>query len=747
MNTAVANDTTWAAQALMLLRQFGQHRSPPAPANVFPQPPMDSEPSSQDPDYKPPSPLVDFGVASQATPTDLALDPRTLRGWPGPIGSATGSVVEDMRRDLQVARQASLHYFTPRQLSPAPPEATSVWQGPAASTAQRAVPNVITTEDEWNGFVASNPELQDMYARYARQQLPVREAPPRVPPMARPEAPLGEFTAQLIAHHAAAGYSGAPMPPYAAVRTQTEYVGPPPARLPFMHLAPGAPVYPSAFTGVPVRPLLTSEVCAAGPAYAAEVPYRLVGDSTPRPASYGALPPRPAEALRVEPPVPVATCEKAPRSKHGRKSRDTPIRPPSPDDASRCTGLARIRKIRPKSRSSSSDDSASDSSVSSAPRRKKHGKKSADSSDSESGSSDDESSRRGKSSRKGGSHKSSRSKKSRSSGSMLVKPPRPKNFSGVPDELIGWLEIYESYAIAAGVPKRDWSRLVLAFLPDDTRDFLRYETKTTKLPRFTAMRALLISKFLGEDPETLYGRLVHDATQRAAEPMLRYAMRFRRLVDLANMKRNQIDPVTAVVKFIEGVRDDQTRAFLNRERLGDRRVREKSGKEADISLLDDFLTLARSCESSVDHLPSKRDAPALVAAVAVSAPEAIEPKPPTKVARPAAPPAALPPQFDMAELAKCLAPLMASHMAATSSHPSTSADGARRVRDMTKVTCFNCNQKGHFADHCSSARNDDLIGQRKNRYDTRFKPGPRGAAVDAAPPAVVAAAAAPPAGK
>ena len=317
-----------------------------------------------------------------------------------------------------------------------------------------------------------------------------------------------------------------------------------------------------------------------------------------------------------------------------------------------------------------------------------------------------------------------------------MKPPRPKPFSGLADDLVAWLEAYENYAEASDIDPADWTRLALNYLPDDTRNYLQFEMNSRVLPSFPVLKELLIAKYLGIDPETLYVRLVHDAAQLPNESLLTYGMRFRRLVTLANLSSPQIMPVPAVTKFIDGIRDGQTKLYLTRRRLDDRTRFQHTKVAHDESYLDDFIRLGRTCESSIDtrqydlaSAAAKRDRAAATMLVQVPEP-ASGPGPSSGWAAPAAAPvrSPSPPQpaapFDLAELAKQLKQLMGGRQSGAG--PS-SGRGFRQPRDYSRMVCFNCNTKGHVVRFCPVPRNEELVDQRRARWvATRSAPAASG---------------------
>ena len=305
-----------------------------------------------------------------------------------------------------------------------------------------------------------------------------------------------------------------------------------------------------------------------------------------------------------------------------------------------------------------------------------------------------------------------------------IKPPRPVKFNGHSDELLGWLEQFENYSTAAGVTEDARTPLMMAFLPDDIRDYVQFETHSHELPDFQRFKELLITKYLGEDPETLYGQLVHEAAQTASESLVDYGLRFRRLVKVANMYSLQIDPMTAVTKYISGVRDPMTKAYLKRERLADRAWFNKHNVRPSAALLDDFIHYARSCESSVDKLPSKAARSPAIAAMAVHAEEPEEPRPSARAAKAPAPcSTGLP--FDLAEFAKSLAPLLAPHLSPAPKGASSRRD--LKDFDWTNTTCFNCGSKGHGYNRCGEPRDSDATEQRRAKFERRL---PRNSAAD-----------------
>ena len=186
-----------------------------------------------------------------------------------------------------------------------------------------------------------------------------------------------------------------------------------------------------------------------------------------------------------------------------------------------------------------------------------------------------------------------------------VKPPRPQQFSGKPNDLITWLDSYEVYAEAADLNPAEWTRQALPFMPADTRDYLQFErySKRGKLPSFLKFKELLINQLLGVDPETLYMRMLDEMVQSPTESLLTYGMRFRKMLKLINMSTVLVKPVSAVTKFIAGLRDPQTKALLTRQRLSDRLIHKQDGTEPRRTYLDDYIRLGRTCESSVAHLP------------------------------------------------------------------------------------------------------------------------------------------------
>lgn len=404
-----------------------------------------------------------------------------------------------------------------------------------------------------------------------------------------------------------------------------------------------------------------------------------------------------------------------------------------------------------------------------------------------------------------------------------VKPPRPPQFSGKPADLIVWLDAYEVYAEACNLDPAEWARQALPFMPADTREYLQFDSKhgSRKLPSYHTFKELMISQLLGIDPETLYMRLLDEMVQGPEEPLFTFGMRFRKMLKMINMNKELVQPETAVTKFISALRDPLTQALLTRERLADRQFDKRNGTAPKRNYLDEYIRIGRNCESSVSHLlPTqfRPKAPAPIMAVLPAADEPAAPKywpaPPQAVAPAQAAP------FDMAELMKNLAPLVAAQVsqatratqAATAAPapapaqaprtqppprqpqpvqptqayvqptqptsayvpppqpsqayvPQTQPTSAYRPatqpsqaytpmpqpvqtyapppqqyrpqnplqvqqyvppaplaggKDWAKVVCFNCNNRGHGAQRCPEMRNEELIEQRKARFENRL---------------------------
>ena len=327
-----------------------------------------------------------------------------------------------------------------------------------------------------------------------------------------------------------------------------------------------------------------------------------------------------------------------------------------------------------------------------------------------------------------------------------AKPQRPKAFTGKAEDLAAWLQTFENWAVAAGAKPSEWSCLAMTFLSDDTREYMQFETKSTVLPPFPRFKDLLMSKYLGVDPETLYTRLIGEAVQGPTESLLTYALRFRRLVTLANASAKEISVMTAVTQFIEGLRDPQTKAFLTRKRLQDRGQLLQSCTKPSASLLDDYISLGRMCESSVDSMPTKSSARPKAAVLAVHSSEAADE--PTPASKSAAPSAA---SIDLNALAKSLVPLLAQPAPAKQASSSSSGGppGQQGRTDWSKVLCFNCNKRGHGEFYCSEPRNEKLAAERKQKYESSRPSRPRSGSKSATgtkDPSAPAVTAAPPAG-
>ena len=458
--------------------------------------------------------------------------------------------------------------------------------------------------------------------------------------------------------------------------------------------------------------------------------------------------------------------DKSTLKKPTHRSGNTPPSSPSDSDSSdarrrhrhhasdnRSTKKGSMPPRKPVKRDS--DDSDGDG----GPRRPTNRRTKRPSHKSSSGDSDDESSDSSRS--KSPLVRKSRGKTTKSS----VKPPRPHAFSGKPDELVSWLDAYEVYAEAADLDPSEWTRQALPFMPDGTRDVLQFQksSKRNQLPTFLEFKELMINQFLGVDPETLYMRLLDEMTQQPNELLLTYGMRFRRMLKMINTRTVLVKPVLAVTKFIAGLRDPQTKALLTRQRLADRLTFQQAKTEPCKSYLDDYIRLGRTCESSVDHLPptpkTKSSAAAAMLVQASDEPEVCSRSTHQPMVAMVTPTPVSAAPFDMSEFVKSLAPLLAKQATQAAqalapkpvqpprqTPPSAPAPPAVPPtytppaplpggKDWGKVTCFNCNGKGHGASRCPDIRNDELILQRKARFDAlRQAPNPRPAP---GPPAIV----------
>lgn len=283
--------------------------------------------------------------------------------------------------------------------------------------------------------------------------------------------------------------------------------------------------------------------------------------------------------------------------------------------------------------------------------------------------------------------------------------PKPAIFSGKAEELIAWIGSFITYAKAVKLSEDDWTSHALAYLPNDVRDYVEFQLKSTVLPPFTVFQELLLIKYHGIDPETLYQRLITDAKQLPTEQLFSYGIRFRRLVTLANSTGPNVSASHAITQFINGLTDREVHHYLTRKRLADRE-RLRMGLPLKMPHLDDYISAARFSASSDTLMRSPQTGNVVVAAL-------VQPSP-VAPSLPVSTPTTAPPD-DLAGLVRSLTTLLAQSRSA----PVAAGVAARKPMDYTNVTCFNCNSRGHSFRRCPQPTSEACETRRASFMATR----------------------------
>ena len=325
----------------------------------------------------------------------------------------------------------------------------------------------------------------------------------------------------------------------------------------------------------------------------------------------------------------------------------------------------------------------------------------------------------------------------------MAKPP---HFSGVAADLPDWLEQFTNYAEILRLPKHTWTGCAITFMPSDVRPYMRQRTTDSRMPSFPDFTRLLHRKYCGVDPITHYVQLVQEARQLQTETIAAYGSRFSRLIQLANQTKTVITTTTAIVNFINGIRNESIQQYLTRKRNAATQEAD-AGRTPKLHTLQHYVDAACNC----DVRPSSTSAPSAGAAGA--------PRPPSKpksdssgsqhsdapIAAVAVKPLTTADPAVVAlhdELKKLIAKLSASTApppAAPQMHSNT-APGGNRSR-LASAVCFNCHKRGHIYRQCPEPIDETRVAAKVAEVEAAI--ARRDAAAQASPVTATGQAAAP----